>query len=95
MSSSTIKSPEIAKRDPLTDYDLVPSGIPIPIGSLKGRVSFPINLLRKQAEADYDIPKFSQICSTNSIVKSEKASDNCLGVKNLDKDPNIDRQIFV
>ncbi len=95
MISSRIESTVMGKRDPLTDYDLVPSGIPIPIGLLKGKVSFPIHSLRKQAEDDYDIPRSSQITSSDPRVRLEQSSDNCNDEKNLENDRNIDRQVFV
>jgi len=94
MISLKIESTVMTKRDPLIDYDLVPSGIPVPIGLLRGRVSFPIDSLRKQAEDDYDIPR-SHITSTNQTTRPEKTSDYRNDEKNLEKDRNIDRQVFV
>ncbi|CAG2180048.1 unnamed protein product, partial [Oppiella nova] len=56
---------ESAKRDPLIDYDLVPSGIPVPINSLRAtkKHALPKHSLKvvPEYEYDYDIPKCSQL----------------------------------
>ncbi|CAG2111120.1 unnamed protein product, partial [Medioppia subpectinata] len=90
----------IGKRDPLIDYDLVPSGIPVPINSLrltKKGTSGKRTVLKPvpECEYDYDIPKCSQQQTRDQIDGYFSSDDqSCDPTTEPTVDDN-ERQIFV
>ncbi|XP_054168322.1 uncharacterized protein LOC128965618 [Oppia nitens] len=66
-STEMTKTTVISKKDPLIDYDLVPSGIPVPINSLRAKHLKTKNIrsLVMDDDHEYDIPKKTQLIYLN------------------------------
>ena len=93
MNSLRNESPDMAKRDPLIDYDLVPSGIPMPINALRAKAILSVKPLRNspEFEYDYDIPKVPKMSEIKGQTKPKLYSNNQKRETNLE----TELQIFV
>ena len=92
-------SPLLAKRDPLMDYDLVPSGIPVPINALRAKAILTTKPPKhfKPYEYDYDIPKVPKY-KRNDTLKKQKESiyeSNVSDKANKKEEKTIETQLQI
>lgn len=98
LSSKSERSSPAVKRDPLIDYDLVPSGIPVAINSLRAKAILTTRPPEPDlCDNDYDIPKVPKFKRNNTLKKQKESNrqNNALDKNQKEKEKTIETQLQI